>query len=266
MATRAHSDVAPAGASFARIAVLVTAVLQVLTPLMPSAGIGLPIGDQSDGSRTIITPAGWAFSIWSLLYAGSFAFAIYQALAATRDNARIAALRLPAVGTFLGNAVWAAYAQIFGLSFVSSLILLATLVCALAAYRRLSAWPNDLAAGERWLARLPLSALSAWLTAAAIVNIAASLRYHGIQAEEAAATIGAAVVVVGGIIAALALLRTGGNAAYALVFMWALAAIHGSGGQESALVAGACAMAALLVGAGAFAGRARIRQRLTTRG
>jgi hypothetical protein len=44
--------------SGAQVAVLLGAVLQVLTPLLPLLGIGEPIGRQSDASRTLITPAG----------------------------------------------------------------------------------------------------------------------------------------------------------------------------------------------------------------
>src|SRR5690242_6638514 len=84
-----------------RIAVLLAAVLQVLTPLLPQFGIGEPIGSRSDSVRTLITPAGWAFSIWGALYAGSALFAIYQALPSQRDKPLLDRVRLPAAGAFL---------------------------------------------------------------------------------------------------------------------------------------------------------------------
>jgi hypothetical protein len=260
MATLVEPEHVPTGIPLARYAVLTMAILQVVTPLLPSAGMGMPIGDRSDAVRTIITPADWAFTIWTGLYAGSFAFAIYQMLPAMRVNARIAALRWPVAATFLGNAGWAVYVQFFGLGAVSAAILMATLGCALIAFRSVSSWRADLTTGERWLTRLPLSALAAWLAAAAIVNIAASLRFHGVEAGEAAAAIGAAVVLIGGMIAGMALLRSGGNVAFAVVFLWALAAIFSAGGQQSLLVASSCALAALIVIAGSFRGRAKVLQ------
>src|SRR5688500_3623743 len=126
MATRTQTHPG-AGSRWPRLAVIIAALLQILTPLFPQFGIGEPIGSQSDAVRTLITPAGWAFSIWGALYAGSTLFAIYQALPAQRDNALLGRIRLPAAGAFLGNALWAAYTQLFGLSAISVLIIAFTL-------------------------------------------------------------------------------------------------------------------------------------------
>ncbi|MEW9855417.1 hypothetical protein [Novosphingobium sp. M1R2S20] len=235
------------GGALARIAVIVFAVLQILTPMLPELGLGRSIGERSDSVRTLITPAGWAFSIWGALYTGSIVFAVYQALPAQRANPLLARLRWPAAGAFAGNAVWAAYTQVFGLSVISSAIILFTLACLLTIYRRLAAWNAPFSAGERWCAILPLAALASWLTAASIVNIAASLRFHGVEAGEAAPLIAAAVVVVGGVIASLALIRGRGNPPYALVFLWALSAIYAVGGPQAGAVAAAAGIAALLV-------------------
>lgn len=238
------------------MAVPLMAVLQILTPVLPSLGIGEPIGSQSDAVRTLITPAGWAFSIWGLLYLGSMLFAIYQALPGQRNDPLVAQLRWPAAGAFLGNALWAAYTQVAGLTVISVAIIVCTLLCLLTAYRRISDWKPDFTSGQRWLAVLPLSALAAWLTAATIVNIAAALRFHGVELENGA-VVTALVVLVGGIIAAAALIRGGGNLPFALVFLWALAAIYASGGQQAGVVAASTAAAALLVVAGALLGLRR---------
>ena len=236
-----------------QIAVLFAAALQLLTPLLPQLGIGEPIGSQSDAVRTLITPAGWAFSIWGALYAGSTLFAIYQALPSQRNNALLRPIRWPAAGAFLGNAVWAAYTQLFGLSVVSVVIIAWTLVCLLVIYRVFST--AIFAAGERWCVFLPLSALAAWLTVATTVNIAASLKYHGVDGGTAAPTIGAVIVVIAGIIAAGALVRGRGNLPFAVVFLWALAAIFSAGGQVAGLIAAATAIAAILVIGGQIVGR-----------
>lgn len=242
------------GNSWARVAVLVTAVLQVLTPLLPSLGVGQPIGSQSDAVRTLITPAGWAFSIWGPLYAGALAFAVYQALPDQRTSALVAKLRWPAAGAFLGNAAWAAYTQLFGLTAISSVIIVFTLSCLLVAYRLFAGWNPVFRTGERWLAVLPLSALAAWVTAATIVNIAASLRYYGVGSGDAHAPIAAGIVIIGGLIAGAALTQGRGNPPYAIVFLWALAAIFAQGGQQFQLIALATGVAALLVLVGLAAG------------
>ena len=245
MATRTTS---PGDAStLARLAPLAFAILQMLTPLLPQFGIGEPIGDRSDGVRTLITPAGWAFSIWGLLYAGSFLFAIYQLLPAQRDNALVAAVRWPASGAFLGNAAWAAYTQVYGLTAISVAIILFTLACLMIAYVRFSRWARSFTPGERWGAVLPLSALAAWLTAASIVNIAATLLYYGVDLGPSVPLLGAAVILVGGLIAATLAYGGHGNLAYAAVFLWALSAIYAAGGQRAELIGWAAMAAALLV-------------------
>ena len=229
------------------LAVIVAAILQIVASSLPAFGIGEPIGSQSDAVRTLITPAGWAFAIWGPLYAGSVVFAIYQALPAQRRNRLLAQIRLPAAGAFLGNALWALHTQFFGLAVFSAIIIVFSLSCLIAIYRVFASWQPMFATGERWCAVLPLSALAAWVTAATIVNIAATLLFYGVDAGQAAPLISALVILTGGAIASLVLTQGGGNPVYALVFLWALAAIYAAGGQRAELVAIAAVVAAGLV-------------------
>ena len=255
MPTRAirTSDASP----LARALPILCALSQLLTPLLPGIGIGRSIGEQSDMVRTLVTPAGWAFAIWGALYTGTLVFAVYQALPRQRGNPLLARLRLPAAGAFLGNALWAAYTQVFGLSFPSAIIILFTLACLIVTLRTFSGWSHGFSAGERWCAALPLTALASWLTVASIVNIAASLRFHGIDGGAAAPMIAALLLLVAGAIAAAALIATRGCPPFALVFLWALAAIWAAGGQAATLVALAALAAALLVVIGMLTGLSR---------
>lgn len=235
-------------ASFlSRAAPFAFAILQILTPLLPTFGIGKPIGAQSDDVRTLITPAGWAFSIWGALYAVSLVFAWYQAMPSQRDNALLLKLRWPAAFAFLGNAMWAFYTQISGVNAISAVIIIFTLACLLKIFRTLALWPSPFTSGERWCAVLPLSALTSWLTVASIVNIAAALRFHGVEGGDATPMIAAAIVITGGLVAAITLICSFGNPPFALVFLWALSAIYSGGGQQAAPVALAAGLAAILI-------------------
>ena len=245
--TQTIATPAPA-ADPARIVVLLCALGQIGAALLPAMGIGTPVGERSDAVQTLITPAGWAFSIWGALYLGSLVFSLLQFTSAGRDSTLFAALRWPAAGAFLGNALWATWVQLGDIDAVSTLIIFGSLVSILIAYRRIAAWTAPFSAAERWGAILPLSALASWLTAASIVNVAATLRYYGVDAApDVAPLISAAIIVVGGLIAAAALARGKGNPPFALVFLWALAAIFAAGGQEAVAVAVAAAIAAILV-------------------
>lgn len=231
----------------ARLLPLAFAVLQVLTPTLPFLGYGVPIGDQSARVETLITPAGWAFAIWSALYTGGFVFAIYSALPAQRDNPLLARLRGPAAGAFAGNALWALYVQGFGLTAVSVAIIVFTLLCLISVLRTIAAWQPRLSLGERLCAALPLSALASWLTVATVVNTASALRFHGIDGGAATPSIAAAMLIVAGIIGGLTLRRTRGNPPYLMVFLWALSGIYAAGGSRAEPVAVAAVLAAVAV-------------------
>jgi hypothetical protein len=245
--------------NIARFIVIGAAVAQIGAAALPALGVGTTVGARSDRVQTLITPAGWAFSIWGALYIGSIVFACYQAFPSQRENRLMARLRWPAAGAFLGNAGWATYVQLGAIDYVSMLIIGFSLLCILTCYRRIAARAPDFSSGEGWAAVLPLSALASWLTVAAIVNVAAALRFHGIDANASAAgPVSALVITVGGIIAGTALARSKGNLAYAAVFLWALAAIFFAGGQQSEAVAFASAAAAMMVVIGVMLGKRQV--------
>ena len=230
-----------------RAAILLCAILQVALPSLPALGIGEPIGDRSDSVRTIITPAGWAFSIWGPLFAGSLAYAVYQLLPAQKQNGLLARIGWASAGAFLGNAMWAVYTQSFGLRLISSLIIIFTLGCLLFVYRSFVDQGRPLTKSEQFLVVLPLSALASWLTAATIVNIAASLKYHGAEFAALAPTIATGVVFLGGLIASATIWFGRGNPWYAIVFVWALAGIYSAASEEYVGVGSIALLAAALV-------------------
>src|SRR5699024_1039509 len=96
---------------------------------------GTPINQAADGAlsadATPLAPAGPAFSIWSIIYAGLLGYAIYQLLPAQRQGSRHAErhgqLRPWAALSAVLNAVWIAVVQA-GVLWASVLIILGLLV------------------------------------------------------------------------------------------------------------------------------------------
>ena len=246
-----------------RAAIVLAVVFQIGATTLPQFGIGEAIGSRSDDVRTLITPAGWAFAIWGPLFFGTVVFAIYQGLPAQHRSNLLDRIGWYAAGAFAGNGLWALYTQLADITAISAVIITATLLCLLAIYRTFAGWPHRFTAGERWCAVLPLSALAAWLTAATIVNYASTLTYYGVGGADPEPLLAAGVVIVGGLIASLAILRGAGNPWYAAVFLWALFGIYNGGGQRAGEVAGAAVAAAALVLAAAFfaLGKAQNRAR-----
>jgi hypothetical protein len=230
-----------------RVTIVLLALFQLLVTLLPSVGLGEPIGDRSDGVRTAITPAGWAFSIWGVLYLGSLAYAVFQFLPAQRSNALLEKIGWASAGAFLGNGLWALYVQGAELNVISVCIIVFTLLRLLSCYRQFGRVRPPFARGEQFLVIAPLSGLAAWLTAATIVNIAAALKFHGVDFKETEPLLGALVVIAGGVIAGTAIWRGAGNPWYALVFVWALAGIYSASAGPSVAIASASVASGVLV-------------------
>lgn len=229
-----------------RLAIILAVVVQIGAGFLPRFGIGEFIGTRSDAVRTLITPAGWAFAIWGPLFLLSILFAIWQALPAQRNNALLARIGWPAAIALAAQGVWSTYTQLANLTFVSVLIILVSLAGLLVVLRALVAAPT-LSRGERIFAAPAFSALSAWLTAASIVNIAAALKYHGLAGTEPWPLVTTAMIVIGSAIAAVATWRVRGAPLYGLVFCWALIAIRAAGGQGFAEIATAATAGIVLV-------------------
>lgn len=229
-----------------RWAVILAVVVQIGAGFLPRIGIGQFIGDRSDAVRTLITPAGWAFAIWGPLFLLSIAFAVWQALPAQRSNALLARIAWPATIALGAQGVWSTYTQLANLTFLSVIIILVSLGALLVVLRTLVA-EQSLSPGERIFVAPAFSALSAWLTAASIVNIAASLKYHGIAGSDPAPLVASAMIAIGAVIAAFAAAGVRGAPLYGLVFSWALIAINAAWGERFPMVGTAAIFGIVLV-------------------
>ncbi len=98
---------------------------------------GTPIAEAAGGAlgadSTLIAPAGPAFSIWSVIYAGLCAYAIWQLLPVQAASPRSRRLGYPIVATLLLNAAWILSVQA-GLLWLSCLVILALLASLLVAF------------------------------------------------------------------------------------------------------------------------------------
>ncbi len=255
-----RSSIANPRSNLQRAAIILAVVIQIGATFLPSLGLGEPIGSRSDATRTLITPSGWAFAIWGPLFVGSALFAVWQALPAQRNNTLVNTIAWPAAIALAAQGVWAAYTQFADLTAISVAIILVSLGGLLIVLRALVEHPK-FTGQERWIVAVTFSALAAWLTAASIVNISATLTFYGVGGGFAYPLAAAAMVTIGGIIASMAVVRSRGNPWYALVFIWALTAIYYRGGQEAASIAVACGFAGLLVLLAALAGLANRKNR-----
>lgn len=194
-------------------------------------------------------PANYVFSIWSLIYIGLFAYAIFQALPAQRENPRLRAIGGWFILSCVANCTWL-FLFHYNQFWVSTVAMVVLLVSLIVIYRLLRAGSPSIGAGERWAVRLPFSIYLGWITVATVANFTYALyspnsSLLGIPD----ATWGAIMLLVAaGIGGAFAFLNR--DAVYALVLVWSFVGIIVRFPAEGAVtIAAGVAAAALAVAA-----------------
>jgi hypothetical protein len=228
-----------------QFAVVAAALFNVGFNALAGSGVlfGTTTGSVSDTVETGVTPAGWAFSIWGLIFLGVLIFAGYQALPHAR-GARLDALAVPFIVANLLNGLWQVpwLNRWFGLAAVVIVGILASLIWL---YVRLD--KLGMTTVERWVLGVPISLFLAWLCVATALNFTIALAAAGWGGSPIWPPL--LVLAIVGITATL-LSRTG-DVAFACVLVWAFAAIYvanvPSPGEAPALTA------ALGIGVIAFA-------------
>ena len=184
---------------------------------------GQTTGEISDSFNSLVTPAGYVFSIWGVIYALLAAFAVYQALPAQKDNPRLRNLGYAFVWSCVFNFAWIIVWH-YNLYLLSQLCMFGILASLIVSYQRLGIGRTEVSRIEYFAVRLAFSIYLGWITAATILNITVVLLSLGVTAGAAAPLLGAIVVLVAlGI--ALTVLSRRGDMAYALVLVWAFVGI-----------------------------------------
>lgn len=207
---------------------------------------GYNTGQLSDLYPTGFTPAGWVFSIWSLIYLGLLAFSFAALRPAGPVRERTATIAGPYLVNAAANAGWIFawhYRQV-ALSFATMLVILGTLVVI---YRRLRALPAPSRAAA-WLVDAPFRLYFGWITAATFLNLGAllyDLQYYpfGLDTERWALVSVALALALYVWMAALTR-----DVVYGGVFVWAAIGIASRtvGASEAVRVVAAAGAAAVL--------------------
>ncbi|HLA94575.1 MAG TPA: hypothetical protein VK612_02555 [Pyrinomonadaceae bacterium] len=143
----------------------------------------------SDKYPTLITPAGFAFTIWSLIYVGMIVFSIYQMLPANLERFRgirsyyilSCALNCGWIYMWLNDQIAICLALIF---------LLAASLFMINLHLR-----ETKGHGEYWLVKAPFGIYFGWVTAATLVNFAVLLVHWNVQFSETVWTVVAIILI-----------------------------------------------------------------------
>lgn len=229
------------------LVLLMSLAMPVVAWFGQNGAFGPDNGVISDRYPTLLVAAGYAFSIWGLIFLLDVLFGAWQATPARAKDPVLARIRLPAAVGFALTALWMPVfsQQVFWLAL---LIIWGALACLLACALILSREPA-LGGATRWLAWLPLSLHAGWLSLAAVLNTAQVIvAYQWLPTER---MLGWSLVLLGFAAAMLLALnqRMRGNVAYVAAALWALAAAYVKQSQSPLPGADVAAWAALLVAA-----------------
>jgi hypothetical protein len=226
-ATRATAATRTRGGDLARqLTVAVSAVLAVIGAFIGSgAAGGTPVQDAAGGAlasdATLIAPGSGAFGIWSLIYLGLLAYAVWQFLPAQRSAARHRSVGYLVAASLLLNAAWILSIQ-FDLLQLSVPIIVVLLVVLVLAFRRVLALPprNML---DALVTDGTIGLYLGWVIVATAANItavlvAAGFDGWGIPAE----TWAVAVVAVAGLVGVALAVWDRGRIAPTLSLAWGL--------------------------------------------
>ena len=211
-----------------RLLCLILPWVQIATAFLPALGFGTSMAAVSAASRTPVVPAGYAFSIWSVIFALSAAYGIWQILPANRDSALARRTGWPLAGSFAANTIWQVTSQLTGsVGFGLFIIILASLACALAALFMARNTP-EAGIGARWITTPLTGLLAGWLTAASFVNLSSAARQAGMLPEHGLGAALAAVVILlaaGGGAAAITWLLRRDAVWFAVAIAWAFVGV-----------------------------------------
>lgn len=207
---------------FLKISTLVAYVVMVgvnyLAVLLPLGGRST--GQISDNYQNLFAPAGYAFSIWGLIYTLLGIYVVYQLW--RKEDWLVEKVNKIFIVNALLNTSWI-FAWHYDLIWLSLIImggLLITLIKIADIFHSRAITPK-----QTWLVRLPFSVYFGWITVATIANVTVFLVYlgwNGFGLPDVFWTV--AVLLVGTLIGSWRMLRDR-FVPYGLVLIWAYGAI-----------------------------------------
>ena len=188
----------------------------------------------SDKYINLLTPEGYAFAIWGIIYLGLIGFSIYQVFPSQTTNSRFQKIRPLYIASCAANIAWI-YAWHYDQILISLGLMLTILLTILLINRVLYLEPSKGTTFEIMLTRIPFGIYFGWITAATILNVTIALVFVGFALPANISVIAACVVIGVATILAIAVRRGFENIMYPLTIAWALIAIAIKQQSETAI-------------------------------
>jgi hypothetical protein len=186
---------------------------------------GVNTAKVSDANPTLITPPGYVFAIWGVIYLLLGAFVVYQALPSQKDRSFQTKVGWVFALSCVVNVCWLLLWQ-YNLIAFSTLLMFALIATLTMIYIRLDIGVSKVSRVEKLMVHLPFSVYLGWITVATIANIAVTLVNLGYTELVLGAANWAVVVIIAALLITGLMLWTRRDIAYAAVLVWALTGIY----------------------------------------
>jgi hypothetical protein len=228
------------------LAIVGAAIVAVsAAPIITLSHFGLSAEMFADDGDQTLRAAGYAFSIWGLIYLGLLAFAVWQALPKTPETPALAAVGWPSMLAMTGCAAWLVAAALDAKLATVAIIVVAALA-AISGLLKAAPLKSGLGVAGQRLVFWPLGMLAGWLTIASAINLLTVLTAYGVITGATAAA-WATFGIAGVVVIALGVLWRLRHLAYGLPIAWGLAAVWVAERSAKPPVALAAAIGAAIV-------------------
>ena len=241
------------------VAVAVTAVAQVVVGLVSQVVVSAENTNAviSDDNRSPVTPAGYAFAIWGLIYLACLGLAVYQLRSDQIDREVHRRTGWWLVGAFTASTL---FNPIFAnrILWLAELVVLALAVCLAMAARRFRSLGRATSRTEQLALRLPVTIYLGWATLASAAGLGAALRSTGMPERATWVTaVSLLIVLVVAVASVIAVGRLVAAAGFAFTACWALVAVAVATYADPVRVAAVVALLVILGVLGLRAARSR---------
>lgn len=217
------------------VLVIIATIATIVFNVLAATGHvnGITPADISAKYPTVLTPAGYAFSIWSLIYLGLLVFSVYQILPA--KLALFRGVRSLYILSCVLNCAWIFFWHreqiVVCLALILALLLSLLLIkVKLLGFRSVS---------DTWLVQAPFGIYFGWVTAAATVNFLVMLAYLGVRLSPLADNLIGILFMAIATAAAVVVRVKLREFFFPLAVAWALTAIAVKQGSNTAIVVSA---------------------------
>jgi hypothetical protein len=175
----------------------------------------------SDSNPTLITPAGFTFAIWGVIYILLGVFVVYQALPSQKGKEYHKQISWLFILISLTNISWIFLWQ-YNLLILSLPVIVLLLIGLILIYTRLGIGKTQVPLKEKLAIHTPFSVYLGWITIATIANVAVSavsVNWDGFGINPETWAI---IIIIIALLLTLTVLATRKDIAYGLVIIWAL--------------------------------------------